>query len=531
MALSDFFSASKSFLSVFDIFFYDATGKERPFWQKIVLSALLGSLAIVAYTPHSFSVLGGLIPLTLSLSGFATLLFQEKTFKKAFYISLSFFFFYYFSTLYWVGHAFAVVGLGWLSPLAYGGLPLALSILPIAASVLTWRYTQTLSKTARALALVAALTITFLLQMLGSFAFPWVLPGYVLPLELQQMAAFIGIEGLSFLVLFISFTLFVRTWGYTFFSTAILVGLALCGYLRLAHDTVLTPYNFRIIQPSIQQTAKWDPEQTQRHLQLQGLLSQLDAEKPVQAILWPEAAVTFDFSKYPEIQKMLGNAAPQGGYVFLGSVREDGDSPRNSLVALNDKGEIQALYDKKHLVPFGEYIPFRFLFPGVNKITHGAKDFVPGTRDNIIAIKNVPPFRPLICYEAIFSREIFSPKDKASKTPAQWLLNLTNDAWYGDSYGPHQHLGNVRVRAIEQGLPLVRVANNGISAVIDPYGRILHKLDLNDIGIIDFSLPEAIAPTFYSLHGHWVVPCLFALSLMIFIALYSLRQTSLFKKK
>ena len=502
---------------------------------RVVSAAILGGMGFLVYAPfHLWPFL------FVSVSGFAYLLFQEVYWKNAFQTIFAFFFFSYFSILHWVGNAFSVVELGALSFVGYVLLPLVHSIIPGFASFIAWKLTASQPNSSRspsnhvrqALALGALWNAGCLMHMLGELGFPWVLPGYALPLEFQQIASIIGIEGLSFIVLFASLALFARSVFYRLLTLCIMVGIGVFGFLRLKNDTYVTAYNLRLIQPSISQDSKWDPERTQHHLQIQGLLSQMEAEKPVQAIIWPEAAVTFDFSKYPELQKMLANAAPQGGYVFLGTVRDTPEGPHNSLVILNDKGEKLAVYDKKHLVPFGEYIPLRSFFPGIQKMTHGVHDFVPGVEPDLIVLETILPFRPLICYEAIFSREILAPFGHSilKKTSSlgdirpQWLLNLTNDGWYGDSFGPHQHLYNVKVRAIEQGLPLVRVANNGISAVIDPYGRMLHRLELNDVGIIDFSLPQALLPTFYSVYGFWVLPILFALSGIIFVSALLLQR-------
>jgi apolipoprotein N-acyltransferase len=159
----------------------------------------------------------------------------------------------------------------------------------------------------------------------------------------------------------------------------------------------------------------------------------------------------------------------------------------NSLLALGPEGETLASYDKVHLVPFGEYVPLRQYLP-LPKLTQGSSDFTPGEGHAALEIEGLPAFSVLICYEAIFPQEVVKPGTR----PA-WLLNVTNDAWFGVSSGPHQHLASARLRAIEQGLPLVRAANTGISVIVDPWGRTLHRLDLQRVGILDGPLPQAIA--------------------------------------
>jgi apolipoprotein N-acyltransferase len=217
----------------------------------------------------------------------------------------------------------------------------------------------------------------------------------------------------------------------------------------------------------------------------------------VTAILWPEAAAPPFLERDGGARKALGNAAPPDGYVIAGTVRTD-PAPQppvhvwNSLVAIDHEGTIRGSYDKSHLVPFGEYVPLRGILP-MQKITAGAIDFSAGPGPRTMTLPGLPPFSPLICYEAIFPDAVIDPSDR----PA-WLLNVTNDAWYGFTSGPFQHLAIARVRAIEEGLPLVRVANNGISAVFDPYGRVIGRLDLDVVGVIDESLPKALPPTIYA---------------------------------
>ncbi|MBL8643310.1 MAG: apolipoprotein N-acyltransferase, partial [Rhodospirillaceae bacterium] len=172
----------------------------------------------------------------------------------------------------------------------------------------------------------------------------------------------------------------------------------------------------------------------------------------------------------------------------------------NSMLVVRTNNSIAALYDKTHLVPFGEYLPLRGLIP-FRKLTEGTMDFSPGPGRTTVSVDNTPPFSPLICYEAIFSGEVTSPATADGARPL-WLLNITNDSWFGDSSGPRQHLAEAQLRAVEEGLPLVRVANTGISAVIDPYGRVLSRIGLNERGTLDSPLPQALpSPTLFGRGG------------------------------
>jgi apolipoprotein N-acyltransferase len=166
----------------------------------------------------------------------------------------------------------------------------------------------------------------------------------------------------------------------------------------------------------------------------------------------------------------------------------------NSIYVIDHDGSVLSVYDKLHLVPFGEYLPFQDWMEklGFVQLTKVQGGFIPGTRRRTMAIPNAPRMLPLICYEAIFPGSLASRDDRPG-----WIVNLTNDGWFGISTGPHQHLQQARLRAIEQGLPVVRAANTGISAVIDPLGRIVARLDLGVEGVLDSSLPSAIPPTIY----------------------------------
>lgn len=462
---------------------------------RLICSIILGGCGALAFAPFFFW------PALACFSGLLYLVLRAESGKEAFWISSTFAFTYYVANLYWVGNAFVTVGLGPVSLVAYIGLPLLLSFDIVTCATLMWRWTRHMPPVFNALFFAASMAIS---SVIGSFsselAFPWVEFGYAMPFTPLQGASILGVEGLSTLIVFAMLIPFARSRNYTVLFGLPIIALYAYGLMQLQHPTEETLYNFRLIQPSVPQEAKWDPAEVNRNLQLQGMLSQMDGEKPIQAVIWPEASIPFDYKKYPDVQQNLSFTAPNGGYVFLGHPRNEGDRIYNSFTVLSDKNEIVATYDKKHLVPFGEFVPFRKLLPGVQKLTHGARDFSRGSQPSIIKLSNVPDFRVLVCYEVLFPREILQNDDKRP----EWILNITNDAWYGNTTGPHQHLHISRVRAIEQGLPLIRVANNGISAIIDAYGRIIHKLGLNDVGFIDFALPKANAKTFYNKYGYFV---------------------------
>ena len=208
-------------------------------------------------------------------------------------------------------------------------------------------------------------------------------------------------------------------------------------------------------------------------------------------------------------RERIGRFTPAGGVTVVGTLRRSAPAwpydLHNSLLAVDPDGDVVAEYDKAHLVPFGEYTPLRGLFE-LGKVTEGAVDFTPGTGLRTLDLPGLPPAGPLICYEVIF------PKGVTADERPDWLLNLTNDAWYGVSSGPYQHLAAARLRAVEEGLPLVRVANTGISAIVDPLGRVIASLGLEKAGVVDGPLPRALQPPppYARLGNAIVLPLLFA---------------------
>jgi apolipoprotein N-acyltransferase len=266
----------------------------------------------------------------------------------------------------------------------------------------------------------------------------------------------------------------------------------------------------RIVQPSIPQTMKWDPAAAEANFRRLLDLSAAPAARRVAAVVWPEAATPFLLERDATRRQEIAAVVPEEGYVIAGALRA---SPPpgpvtqiwNSIDVLNRDGDIVAHYDKAHLVPFGEYVPMRDALP-FKKITAGTIDLSAGPGSRTIALPGLPPFAAAICYEAIFPGTIVDREER----PA-WILNVTNDAWYGHSSGPFQHLASARTRAVEEGLPMVRVGNNGISAVIDAVGRVRARINLDTIGYADVPLPGAETRTLYSRAGDWALVALLLL--------------------
>jgi apolipoprotein N-acyltransferase len=347
--------------------------------------------------------------------------------------------------------------------------------------------------------------------------FPWNLAGYIWTVadEPLQAASVVGIYGLSFATVALCSlpALALRTGARSFWrskplAAATLGLLMLWGFgvarLHNAEDRSVPGVLLRLVQPNVPQELKWKQDQREAILRRYVDLSAQPANRQPTYVIWPESAVPFLLLEGEQLRREIAERVQPEQGVLMGAVRRVvGAGERtyyfNSVLAIDTAGEVVATYDKVRLVPFGEYMPFQGLIP-LQKLTAGKVDFSsgPGPRTNVSP--GLLPFQPLVCYEAIF------PDDQPSgELRPEWLLNVTNDAWFGDSAGPYQHFQMARVRAVERGIPLVRAANTGVSAVIDAYGRVRTSLPLNTEGILDAALPQALAErTFYARAGNVV---------------------------
>jgi apolipoprotein N-acyltransferase len=487
-------------------------------WRRYLAAFLLGALAATAL-PHvelvrSLPVMNMTPVLLVAFPGLIWLGDGTVSLRGAFALGWSFGFGFFLLGLYWIAAALFVdiAAFWWLVPFAVMGIPAGLAIFTGAAclgSHATCRWLS-LSGTARILTLVFFWAAAEWLRGHILTGFPWNLIGYVWSadfpggLAMSQAASLIGIYGLS-LVTVLAVSLPARLgdfsgnrWLAVAAAFFLIAAPGAWGAYRLAesHPGAVAGVRLRLVQPAIPQSLKGDPAQALNNFRRLFALSVSAGGDKATAILWPEAAAPPFLERDGGARQALAEAAPLDGYVITGTVRTDPPpaSPShvwNSLVAIDHDAAIRASYDKFHLVPFGEYVPLRGILP-MQKITPGAIDFSTGPGPRTITLPGLPPFSPLICYEAIFPGAVIDPTDR----PA-WLFNITNDAWYGFTSGPFQHLAIARMRAIEEGLPLVRVGNNGISAVFDPYGRVMGRLDLDVVGVLDEDLPEALSPTFF----------------------------------
>ena len=274
----------------------------------------------------------------------------------------------------------------------------------------------------------------------------------------------------------------------------------------------------RVVQPNIAQAEKSRRGLEQVHLAKLIELSRRPGFDKVNVVVWPETAVPYFMQPNSAALPVIARGAPAGGYLLTGAMRitdRPEDGAWNSLLAIDPAGTVLAHYDKVHLVPLGEYIPFhRRLAPVSGMVGRGS--FEEGQSFVTIALPGLPPFSPIICYEVIFPAEVTGPPHATAGRP-QWLLNITNDGWFGPSSGPYQHLTSARLRTIEEGLPMIRSANTGVSAVIDAHGNVLASLDMQREGIIDSVLPPARAWTPYSRWGDLTLAVLLSFLVIVVV--------------
>jgi apolipoprotein N-acyltransferase len=268
--------------------------------------------------------------------------------------------------------------------------------------------------------------------------------------------------------------------------------------------------HLRIMQPNLQQDVRFNyaarQEVMNRYVELSDRTSgpQSHGVRDATILIWPESAFPFFLTREPDALAQIAQLLQGGPVLITGAMRlaepVDPADPAayNSIYVIDREGSIASLYDKVHLVPFGEYLPFqRFLERlGLQQLTKQRGGFLSGDRRRLIAVPSAPLALPLICYEIIFPGDVMAEGPRPG-----WIVNVTNDAWFGISSGPYQHLQQARLRAIEEGLPLVRAANTGVSAVIDPAGRIVNSLPLGREGVIDSLLPRPIGATIYARVG------------------------------
>lgn len=500
-------------------------------WRRALIAFAAGAASALAMPPFGiWPVLALTVPFAVWLVDGASGESRAKSALGAAGVGFLFGFGYFLAGLWWIGSAFLVDAdvFGWLLPIAVTGLPALLASTTAAAfglARLLWTPGWT-----RILTFAAIVG-------LGEYArghlftgFPWNSFGYALADQvwLGQFASVVGVEGLTFMALAIfaaPAVLADAEPSRRFMTAAVfaLAGLAGFGGVRLhylADNSFDSRVRVRAIQPEIPQDMKSQEEERDTLMDAYLALSD-EARGPerrgfadAELVVWPESAFPFLLARAPDALARIGRSLARGSVLVTGSIRGERRADQaeadfwNALYMIGDDGSVRATYDKIHLVPFGEYLPLQSLLEsfGLESLTRQRGGFATGSRRAVITLPQGPRFRPLICYEAIFPEEV-QPDERPD-----FLLNVTNDAWFGRTPGPYQHAAQARVRSVEQGLPMVRSANGGVSFIIDAYGRTVSALPLGTRGVVDGFLPSPIAPTvFVRTSGclFWLFPVLF----------------------
>ena len=341
---------------------------------------------------------------------------------------------------------------------------------------------------------------------LGEMEFAPTINGYNVPLQALKVY---GVYGVGLLWLILGASLY----GVILFNKKLcsaIIGLsALCClygpyiYEALAHPQAFnTQYHdtfvVTIVQPDIPQAEKWDATLYHSNLEQFMALSRQSVPLKPRVLIWPEAAIPYTIESGSPLARYLATLLRPEDILILGAphvIRDDQGAvirAYNSAHILDHSGTVLGRYDKSHLVPFGEYIPLRAYLPAIlDKIAPGALDFTPGEGLKTMTIHNFPALNILICYEAIFPGAV--QERTINQGRPQWLLNLTNDGWYLNSSGPYQHLQIVRLRAIEEGIPVVRSVYRGISAIFDPSGKEIARIPYGKSQALTFNLPKPLA--------------------------------------
>ncbi len=504
-------------------------------WQRFAVAFAAGLFTVAAQAPiHLLAVLLITLPSVVWLLDGTDTPTREnwKPARTAAAIGWWFGFGYFLGSLYWIGEAFLVEAemFGWLLPFAVTGLPAGLALFTAAAFAAA-RYHWGAGYR-RTLTLAAAWAIAEWLRGHILTGFPWNLPGHVVTVSdaLMQSAALFGSYGATLLVLvpFLTIASYdprrrearddkgireLGVWRPAAVAFSILGLVWFGGAVRLMASDVawVEGVSLRLVQPNVPQREKWKPENRQEIVGQFLRMSDTPGDQGALPthIVWPESALPFIVDREPVLRAAISRVLAPGGVLLLGAVRGEADEARpgrelgkffNSFHVIGPDGDIRDTYDKAHLVPFGEYLPFQSFLEviGLRQLTQLRGGYRSGPGPRTLAVPGAPAVSPLICYEVIFSGGVVG-----AERPG-WMVNVTNDAWFGSSTGPYQHLAQARLRAVEQGLPVARSANTGISAMIDPFGRILARVALNREGVIDVRLPEALPPTLYARIGDWL---------------------------
>ncbi|KRS14148.1 apolipoprotein N-acyltransferase [Roseovarius indicus] len=475
-------------------------------FQCMGLALAAGGLTVLTLPPFSWLIA---VPVAFSV---LFIVLRNISTSRAFLVGWAFGLGQFGIGISWIAESFYVDAerFGALAIPAVAGLSAGLAIFPGMAALLFAAIMQrrAFGGIAAGLLFASCWVATEWLRGHVLTGFPWNLAAYALVdyAALRQPAAWVGSYGLGFLTVFIGILPGVLTVAapkrrapvLVLFAVAV-TGLWVGGALRSGQDVPPTDVALRIVQGNVPQVEKWALGSRERTLEKYLGLSAQPGRFDV--LLWPETAFPGFLDEDAAARTRISAALPDDRVLLTGVPdRVEGDGGTryfNTVKVYDGRGEVLTGYAKHHLVPFGEYVPLKGWLP-IERLTVGLGDFTPGPGPRTLAVPGAPLVAAAICYEIIFPGHVVDDLFRPD-----WIFNATNDAWFGTSIGPEQHLASARMRAVEEGLPVVRAANTGISAIIDAKGEIIARLETGQTGVIDASLPTALAPTPYARFGDW----------------------------
>ena len=498
-------------------------------WRRRGVLMVLGALAALALPP-----VGWFPVLFVSLPGLVWAWAGARSYKDAFLTVWWWGLGFYAVGFYWIAFAMLVdaASFAWMIPFATLGLGGVVAVFPALGLTAAFAL-RGKGGPSQAVWIAIFWTVGEWARSFVLTGFPWNPLGSVwdVCLPVLQAGSLFGVHGLSFITMLCFALLAMLPTIAQPSLRAVVIACALgipatlgvWGEIRLAGaPTEFVPgVKLRLVQPNSSLAQKWLPQNREPALRTMVDLSRRDGFQDLSLVIWPESSAPFDLVNDQIHRRIAGQAAPPHGLVLAGAPRlkaKEGGGWQfwNSLTAIDENGQVQAVYDKAHLVPFGEYVPFRGKIP-LQRVASTMGDFSAGPGPRTVELPGFPSVAPAICYESIFPGEVVSRTDPRP----QWLVVITNDGWFGISAGPYQHFAAGRMRAIEEGLPMARAANTGISGVVDAYGRVLTILELGQQGIVDSALPMATPDT--TPYGRWANYTVFVL--LITAALIALGTT------
>lgn len=453
-------------------------------YKKLFFAGLLSSLA---FAPTYFIFI-----LFFSFPFLLEEILKVNDYKQCIKYSFTFGFGYFLGGLYWICSSLLIEPLiyGWLIPFALTLIPGALSIYIIFTCILTYFLFKKGLKNKVILSLCFSILWIFFEFLRGKIIIPFPWNQVVGTITFSSYTMFpIKIFGTYFYGIILLMLYLIKF--YFNENKKVSIGFLLCIFIMFFYSiikintstTTFLPYNIRLVQPSIPQTLKWQPELLKQNLDEIIELSKSKNTNNVDYFIWSESSIpyTINVNKNSDVLDYINNKLLfDDKRLITGFVRNSKDKYYNSI-GIIEGNQIINYYDKYFLVPFGEYIPLKKYIPFAKKITEGFVDFTRGKKQDVIFDGKLPLFSPIICYESIFY-------DSINKN-AKLIVSITNDGWFGNTSGPYQHFDNLKIRAVENNIPAIRVGNSGISAVIDSYGRVISKIKLNKKSILDVKIP------------------------------------------